>query len=331
MNVRPDRWTKTQLSTAAAALMLAASGFAGSGDLSTAQRQFDAGDYRGAITILKAALTQSPRDGRLHYWLGRSFFELRDYSSATTYAELAVKSDPQISDYHLWLGRVYGREAERNRSFSLARRTKHEFEEAVRLNPSNIPARRDLAQFHLEAPWIIGGRVYEARKQIERIEALDPVDGHLARADYWLHENKPERAEAEYRHVLELRPQRVEPYYEVADFYADRQDAIQMEEAVEAAARVKPADSQVPYYRGVVRVMAGNRLSEAEQLLKSYLASAPRESNFSSYVSACVWLGRLYEWLGKHQEAAARYGAALQLDPARKSAREGLQRVGKKR
>jgi len=311
-------------------LLGAALAYAADDALGKARRQFDAGDYPGATATLQTALAQAPRDAPLYYWLARCAYELGDFNTAAAQAQRAIQLDPQNSDYHLWLGRAYGEKADRERSFSLARKTKSEFEEAVRLNPGNIPARRDLMEYYVEASWIVGGSKDKAQQQVEAIAALDAVAGHLARADYWRYQKKPELAEAEYRQVLELKPNRAEPYLEVADFYQRRKVAARMEAAVEAAARVDPSNPQLLYYCGVVRVLAGNHLPQAEQFLKSYLAEVPQRSDLPSHASALEWLGRLYEQMGKRDQAAQEYRAALQLEPGNKSAREGLRRMEKR-
>lgn len=313
-----------------AMLVVAALASAANDPLETAKHEFEAADYAAANKTLRAALERAPQDARVYYWLGRCAFEQRDFDNAITHAERAVRLDPQNSEYHYWLGRAYGEKADRERSFFLGRKTKAEFEEAVRLNPSNIRARRDLMEYYADAPWIVGGSKKKARQQVEAIAALEPLEGHLARAEYWRYENELGQAEAEYRRVLELKPNRVEPYLDVADFYLRRNDAAHMEEAVEAAARVKPAERQLGFYRGVVRIVAGNRLPEAERFLKSYLATAMERSDLPSHASALEWLGRLYEKMGKCDQAAAQFRAALEREPDSKGAREGLKRVQKR-
>lgn len=297
--------------------------------LETARKQFDAGRYAEAANTLQAALAQSPSNGELLYWLARCYYELKDYDRAVSYAEQAVRLAPQNSLHHLWLGRAYGEKADRDRSFSLARKTRGEFETAVRLDPRNIAARRDLLEFHLDAPWIVGGDQAKAWQQAEAIAALDPIEGRLARAACWRDEKKFDRAEAEYRQVLEAKPARVEPLLEIADYYIDRRNAPAAESVVEAAARAQPGDPRLAYYRGVARALWGDRLAEAVKLLNTYVATVPSRSDYPSPASARVWLGRVYEVMGKKQEAAGEYRAALQLDPNRKAAREGLRRVEK--
>jgi cytochrome c-type biogenesis protein CcmH/NrfG len=114
------------------------------GSLVSAQHQFDSGFYADAITTLRTVTTRNPKDAQAYYWLGRAYYELKDFTNAIAQLEQATKFDAQNSLYHQWLGRAYGEKADRDHSFFLAQKTKHEFQEAVRLNPSNISVRRDL-------------------------------------------------------------------------------------------------------------------------------------------------------------------------------------------
>lgn len=297
--------------------------------LRTAERQFESGNYPAAMAALRAELAKNPQNGRAYYWMGRCYYELRAYDDAAAQEERAAKLEPQNSVYHYWIARAYSEKAERERSFLAGRKVKSEFQEAVRLNPTNIEARRDLAQFYAEAPWIVGGSKEEARAQVDAIAALDPLEGHMARAQLWSSQKRPDLAEAEYKLVLQAKPNRIEPYFVVADFYQRQGRAPDMEAAMEAAARIRPSDARLAYYRGVKRVLAGKDLGEAEQYLKSYLATTPERSDWPSHGSAREWLGTLYEREGKRMEAAEQYRAVLQLDPGRKSAREKLARLEK--
>jgi tetratricopeptide (TPR) repeat protein len=301
-----------------------------SGLLQTAQRQFDAGNYGAAISTLQSAVSQSPSSAQAYYWLGRSYYELRDYDNAIAQAEKAVALDTKNSLYHQWLGRAYGGKADRDRSFFLARKVKREFQEAVRLNPSNISARRDLEEYCITAPWIVGGSKDEALAQVNAIAALDPVEGHLARAFYDSEAaKKPDQADHEYRQVLSAKPNRIEPYLEVADFFERQNQPSEMQTAIEAAAQVSLSDARLAFYRGIAGVLANANLAGAERDLKSYLASTPDRSEWPPHAAARVWLGRLYEAQGKRAEAAEQYRAALQLEPRRREARARLDRLEK--
>jgi len=299
-----------------------------SGAIQTAQRQFNSGNYTAAIKTLQSA-AQVSANAEAQYWIGRCYYELRDYDNAISAAEKAVELDAKNSLYHEWLGRIYGGKADRDRSFSYARKVKKEFEEAVRLNPSNTDARRDLEQYSMEAPWVVGGSKDEAKEQVTAIEAIDPMEGHLARAAYDLDAKKPELAEKEYREVLAAKPKKIEPYFDVLNFFIHQNKPADVEATIQAAAQVSPNDPRFAYYRGVSRVLSGTDLPRGEEYLKSYLASSPDRSDWPSHAGAREWLGRLYEAEGKRAEAAEQYRAALQLDPGRKEAKSRLEKLEK--
>ena len=207
---------------------------------------------------------------------------------------------------------------------------KKEFEDAVQANPSNIQARRDLMEYCVDAPWIVGGSKDEAKAQIQAIEKLDPIEGHLGWAFFLQTEKKTDQAEKEYREVLAAKPKRPEPYFEVASFYFRQNRAADAQAAIDAAAQLSPNDPRLAYYRGVERVVAGTDLQRGEEYLKAYLASTPDRSDWPPHSFARDWLGRLYQAEGKRTEAAEQYRAALQLDPTLKETKDRLEQLEKK-
>jgi len=297
--------------------------------LEAARQQFEAGSYSEAIRTLQSAVASKPQDARLSFWIGRSYYELNDLKDASEQLERAVKLDPNDSEYHDWLGRAYGQEADRSNSFWLARKARQQFEEAVRLDPRNILARRDLAEFYAQAPWILGGSRDKAREQIAAIAALDKVEGALAQAEFYKDIKKLDQAGAYYRQVIEWKPNRVGPYFEVADFYIRSHDVAHIKEAAGLAAAINPADPRLTYYRGVVQALEDN-LSDAEADLKAYLARTPQRSDYPSHAVARMWLGVVYEKMGKRLEAAEQFRAALGLDPDLEYAKQSLQRLEKR-
>jgi tetratricopeptide (TPR) repeat protein len=293
-------------------------------------RKINAGDYRGAISTLQSAVTQNPSDDAAFYWLGRAYYEIRDYDNAASAEEKAVSLAPKDALYHDWLGRAYGGKADRERSFFVAKKVKAEFESAVHLDPSNIDARRDLEEYCIDAPWIAGGSKDEAQAQVEAIAAIDPVEGHVAKAMF---DNealkKPAEADAEYHMVLNAKSTRIGPYLDAANFFITQNKGADVMAAVNAAAALVPNDPRLGYYRGVASVLAMSDTANAERYLKSYLASTPDRSDWPSHAAAREWLGRLYEGQGNTAAAAEQYRASLQLDPGRKDARDRLNKLGK--
>ena len=299
-----------------------------SSDVTQARHQIELGNYSAAVNTLSNAVARNPNDGEAQFWMARAYYEMKDFNNAATHAERATQIDPKNSLYHQWLARAYGEQADREHSFSLARKVKKEFEEAVRLNPANLQARRALEEFNIEAPWIVGGNKDAAREQADAIAAVDPVEGHLAHAAFYRGVlKKNELAENEYRLVLESKVERVEPYFEVADYYLELGHGAELEAAIQAAEKVKPGDARIGYYRAIEHILTGTQASAAEPLLKAYLANTPDRSDWPSHASARDWLGRLYEQEGKRQQAAEQYRAALELEPGNKEAKAKLQKL----
>jgi TolA-binding protein len=298
--------------------------------LEAAQHQFGSGKYSSAIATLQSLVSQNPSNGAAFYWLGRCYYEVRDYDHAVANGEKSVALDPKNSVYQQWLGREYGGKADRDQSYFVARKVKKQFEQAVQLDPSNIAARRDLEEFCVEAPWIVGGNADEGKAQVDAIAAIDPIEGHLARAVFDIRSlKKVDLAESEYREVLSAKPARAEPYFEVALFFQKQNKTADMNAAIDAAAQVKPNEPRLAYYRAVAMISGGSDLSRAEEHLKSYIASTPDRSDWPSHADARDWLGRLYEAQGKTGEAAEQYRAALQLEPRRKETQARLAKLEK--
>jgi tetratricopeptide (TPR) repeat protein len=296
---------------------------------------YHAGQYRRAGEALQTAIERNPQDASLHYWLGRSFFEIRDYSHAISIWEQATTLDPGRSEYHDWLGRACGRKADESShsnmvsALSLARRTHHEFETAVRLDATNVHAQRDLIAFMANAPGSLGGGQGNALAQIRALSAVDPVEGALALADLYAVEKKFAQASAEYQKILASAPNRVDAYLEAADYYRDRGDSEHLEQAVEAAAKIASTDRRLSYYRGVALVLEKKDPAVAENDFRTYLNTVPDNSEVPAHSSAYEWLGKLYENEKRSDLAAEQYKAALALDPQNKALQEALKRLQK--
>ena len=138
-----------------------------------------------AIASLHGQINASPNDAQAHNLLCRAYFSLGDWDRGISDCEKAVALAPGNSQFHLWLGRIYGEKADGS-SFvtaaGLARRVRSEFETAVRLNPRNIDARSDLAEFYLEAPGLVGGGRDKAEAQASTLATIDPITADAVKA-----------------------------------------------------------------------------------------------------------------------------------------------------
>ena len=293
------------------------------------RRLFEAGQYQQVREGSESALLASPRDPALHYWLARSAYELGKYDVAVHAAEEASRLEPANSDFQMWLGRAYGRKAEIESSFFLARKTHRAFEAAVRLDPKNIAARRNLSEYYTDAPWFLGGGKDKARLQVEAITALDPLEGILALADYYRNIDQPEEAGKQYALLLEKRPAKVHFYLEALDYDVHQKDAMAMARVLAAAQEIAPQDPRLLFYRAVSRVIGGLQLDQAEKELTQFLAEYPGSSEWITQAEGREWLGQVYERGGNWERAAEEYRKAVELEPYRKRFRKALERAEK--
>lgn len=298
--------------------------------LQSAQRQFGTGNYSAAITTLHSVISEDSTNATAFYLLGRCYYEIRDLDQAITHAEKSVALEPQSSVYEDWLGRDYAAKADRDKSYFAARKIKRHFERAVELDPHNLSARRDLAEFCAQAPWAVGGNTDEAITQIDAIAKIDPIAGNVARASFDVNALKRlDLADSEYKQVLAAKPKDSQPYLDAVVFYQAQNKPGEMNAFLDAAARVSPNDPRLVFYRAAAMVMSGTNLDRAAGYFKSYLASTPDRSEWPSHAEAREWLGRLYEDEGRRVEAAEQYRASLQLDPSRTSAQTRLEKLEK--
>ncbi|MGH9735990.1 MAG: tetratricopeptide repeat protein [Candidatus Acidiferrales bacterium] len=298
--------------------------------LESAQHQFGTGNYSAAIATLRSVISRDTSNAEAFYWLGRCFYEIHDLDQAISHAEKSVALEPQSSVYEDWLGRAYGAKADRDKSYFVARKIKKHFERAVELDPRNLSARRDLAEFCAQAPWAVGGNMGEAVVQIDAIAKVDAIAGHVARASFDVEALKrPDLAGSEYKQILTVKLKDLQPYFDAVVFYQGQNKPEEMNAFLDAAARVSPGDSRLMFYRGTAMTISGTNLDRAARYLKSYLAGTPDRSEWPSHAAAREWLGRLYEIQGRRVEAAEQYRASLQLDPGRSSAQTRLEKLEK--
>jgi tetratricopeptide (TPR) repeat protein len=306
---------------------------AGQSSLADAQHDYNAGRYNRAVDALNSAIAKSPDDASLHFLLGQSYYQLGDFPRAVASLERAVQLAPKDSEYRDWLAKSYGRRAEQSvflSAMSWARKAHREFEIAVELNPENFEARRDLIRYEMNAPSVVGGGDDKALKHIEALEQIDPIQGQLARGEFFATKKRFPEADTVFGKLLESNPNRPGVYFEVGDYYRERLNAEKMGEAIAKAERIDSDDRRLKFYKGVLLVIEGKSPNEAEMLLKSYVNAVPDNSELPPHATALEWLGKLYESMGRFSEATEEYRKSLTLDPHNKGVEEELKKVQKK-
>ena len=300
--------------------------------LEAAKQAYEMSDYARAVQLLQAESTADPGNGEVQLWLTRSYYELHEHDAAISSGEKAVDIDPQNSKYHEWLARAYGLKAEHASFLSAlgwAKKTRKEFETAIKLDSRNLAARQALVEYDCSAPGIAGGGEDKARAEIAEIAAIDPAEGHYAAGNCRRQKKDFTAADDEFTKALQGHPQSVELIYDIGDYALRHSQADRLMAVAVAGEAVSSSDPRGKFYRAAAFVIKNERAAEAEQLLHDYLKVAPTRTAFPRPAVARYWLGQLYQQQGRTKEAASEYEHALQLDPKYKPAQDALKKIRK--
>ena len=296
------------------------------------RQAYEASDYSKAAQLLQEAASKNPQNAEIHLLLAKTYNEINQHDAAIASAERAVALDPQSSVYHEWLGRAYGAKAEHAGIFSglsLAKKTRKEFETAVRLDERNFSARQALIEYDCSAPGIAGGGEDKALPQIAKLAELDAAEGHYAAGNCRRQKKDFAAADAEFTKALENHPKSANLIYDIGDYATKHSQPDRLLAVASEGEKVAPADPRGNFYRAVAFVLTKKSGGEAESLLREYLNRAPTRSGYPRRWEAHEWLGRLYENQGNRKAAIDECEAALKLDPKSKSANEALKRLRK--
>src|SRR3989475_1016934 len=290
-----------------------------------------AGRVDDAITALQGQISARPENAESYNLLCRAYFSVGDWDHAVSNCDKAVRLEPNNSRYHLWLGRAFGEKASHSSFWTaagLAKKLRVELERAVALDPRNIDARTDLAEFYLEAPGIVGGGQDKARAQAAKLAVLDDAKAH------WINGRIAEKkkdltiAEQEYRAAIRADNGSADSWLNLASFYRHTGRLNDMEKAIDqiSAAPIKASVVLVDAAETLVR--AGRNFPLAVQLLRRYIASGSPSEDAPTF-KAHYLLGTILEKQGDKPGAAQQYSAALTLARNFSRAKDALNRVNR--
>ncbi len=131
--------------------------------------------WKRAKALLEPRVQANPNDAQALFLLSQVRIAYRDYKDAIALAERAAARNPKSAEFRQGVAEAVCELAGKERSLGLGRRCKAELEAAAALDPSQVDARWGLMEWHMEAPWIIGGRKDEARKRLAEIQRINPA------------------------------------------------------------------------------------------------------------------------------------------------------------
>jgi tetratricopeptide (TPR) repeat protein len=152
-------------------------------------RALDAGDYQEAINQFQAAVDLRADNVEALYKLARAKVYLAEsltgaeaealYAQAADHARTAIELAPNDPNTHMELARAVGRLAQFKgilQSLNLAAEVKSELEKALELDPNFGAALHALALWHLNVPWLAGGRSAQVRPLFDQSIAAEPEE-----------------------------------------------------------------------------------------------------------------------------------------------------------
>ena len=296
-----------------------------------AEKWIAAGHWKRARAAVEKRILEAPDDPLANFLLSQIHGAFGDRTTPLPLAEKAVALDGRTAKYHRQVAEVLGVAAQHSNALQQllrARRFRKEIDLALKLDPRNVQANRDLLEFYLLAPGIAGGSAREASAAAVRIAAIDPVEGFLAKARIAAHlsddgmaESLLQKAadveppsyraqiavaefdltaphinlavaEAAARRAIKIDPGRADAYSVLASVFAEREAWNDLDATLAEATHQVPDDCY-PEYRAAERLVSrGGESERAARYLRSYVAMEP-EGNRPSIADANRLLKRV--------------------------------------
>ena len=277
---------------------------------------FDKRNFKQAAVEFQNALSRNANDVEALFYLGRLAFQENQLDEAKAFLEKACAVDPHNSEAFHWLGRVYGVQAKElgiPRGFGPARRTGKALEKAVALDPDNLKARLELADFYRKAPLIVGGGKRASVAQVNEIARRDAYLGLLAQGDLAFDESRFADARRDYERAVKLAARRGEAHFRLGLLHLELGEYSQASASFEKTLELDPEEKRALYQIGKTADLSGQGLDRGEEALKAYLACKPYFI-MPKLARAHYRLGNIYAKKGQRAAARQQYLAAVKTD-----------------
>jgi serine/threonine protein kinase/tetratricopeptide (TPR) repeat protein len=261
-----------------------------------------------AVRPTPAAPSTASEPAQLAYWKGRALLDRRELTGNTQAALKefgdAIAIDPKFAVAHAGLADAQWSMYTQTNDKTWAQKAMQSTTVALQLEPDR-PSVRYIAALTLHR----GGRLAEARDEVERALALQPTyeDAIRLHATLLIGQGEVDRGLAEFRTVMALRPNAVSLYTDMGNALYNASRFPEALEALEKAIALSPGSSINLTRAGATAQQMGDT-KRALDFYQRANAIQPRAETFSN-------IGTIYYGLGEYARAAAAYEGSILIRP----------------
>ncbi len=297
---------------------------------------FKHGQFRHSVSVLEKVLRDDADNIQIRMLLGLIQTSLGNIPAAIEQYELIVEQAPDHVQSRLNLADLYllqkkpGRTAaiyeyliDRNITlpfvyfnlsmlYSQSGRIEESIallKQSIELEPKYLEAYLGLGLMHeLREEPDKAESAYRAAIEIQQQTGAKSLTAYFRLAQLLAGQGFYDKAEEQFRKVLEIAPRAVEAYFELAHLYLKQERAQEAIAVLSEAAPLAEDQARLHVLTGMARMIGGD-LAGAEE---SYFKSAQIEPDNEV---CCFYLGVLYEKQGRDEEAWEQFYRVLEINP----------------
>ena len=270
------------------------------------------GNFDEALQSFQAAMEIKPKWAYPHYGMGLVYFEQGDDDAAREAFEQTINRDKRFAPAHFKLGQILAKAGF--------------FEDALGAYKTGAKYQPYTAEvlYKLGAIFAQGGNPSVAITLHQRAITIDSgyAPAHLQLGEIYYEMNEEDLAISHYKQAIEADPS-VKDYFieQLAPYHAGLMGVDKVKSLLNLALAVNPDDPRVYFYYAQIEADAGTPTAAIQhyektiEFIESDKSYLEIELPLGNFLDAYLSLGDLYYQQGDHEQAAATYRRAIELDP----------------
>ncbi|MEL7122353.1 MAG: tetratricopeptide repeat protein, partial [Bacteroidota bacterium] len=242
---------------------------------SAIELQLSNGNYEAACIVLQKHLVNQKEDHLANLQYGQCLIKLNEYEKAIEQLKLSKKALADNANFHFWYGQAYLSKLNNAQNFFergiIASKVKEAFEQAVKLDSTNISARNSLVKYYLTAPSIAGGSLKKAIPHLDYVKSKNPRMGYYELANYYYRKKEYALARKEYEGYLKVATEKSEVLYLIGFVYQTEKDYQNAFAYFQKAIEEQPIHASALYQYARTGVFTKQNLDRSIQYLTDYI------------------------------------------------------------